>query len=505
MKHLPRRTFAVVVLACLTFAGVAMAADSPRWRGPNGDGRFLDVGLLDTWPVGGPPLAWTATGLGEGCASVSVVGNTVYVAGMLGDNQGHIFMLDLDGNPIDDFTYGLETLDGQAPGPRSTPTIDGDRLYIMSGLGVAYCFDIPSRTQLWAVDVLDQFGGVQISWSIAESLLIDGNNLICTPGGSNAIVALNKMTGATVWTTITLTDNSGYCSPIMITHNGRRIIVTMTAGYVVGVDPSNGTILWTHSHPTDNGVHAVTPVYANGTLYYTAGYASGGGTLNLSSDGSSITDGWTDTATLDCQHDGVVVDNGYVYGTSNSLGSELVCLELATGAVPWTTPQIRQGSTVYADGMLYVYEESTGEVSLVRATPDGYTRTGVFTITQGTRSHWAHPTIANGRLYIRHGDALMAFNISAGGEGEGEGEGEPMSIDSDHDGLTDAMEALYGTDPNNPDSDGDGVNDGIEVTFGFDPLDITDTPHLPVGWALGTLALLGTGVVIIRRVRRRKA
>lgn len=479
-----------ILLVSLLLWSTAKAADSPRFRGPDGDGKFPEGNLLEEWPTGGPPLAWTVSGLGQGYASVSVLGGSIYAAGMLGDNQGHIFIIDFDGNVVDQLAYGPETLDSQAPGSRSTPTIDGARLYVMSGLGVVYCYDIPSRTKLWEVDVLDRFSGVQISWSIAESLLIDGDNLICTPGGPNAsIVALNKMTGATVWTTTTLSNPSGYCSPNMIMHNGRRIIVTMTARYVVGVDPTDGTELWRHTHLTDSNVHAVTPVYADGKLYYTAGYGSGGGILNLSSDGSAITSGWTDTTTLDCQHDGVVLQNGYIYGASHYFGPRLACLELGTGAVKWTTAEIRQGVVVYADGMLYVYEGSSGRVSLVRATPDGYERRGVFTVTAGSGNHWAHPTIADGRLYIQHGDVLMAFDIAA----------ETPNVDSDHDGLTDSMEEQYNTDPNDPDSDDDGVNDGNELTFHTDPLDPNDTPGLPVDWRIAVLAFLGVGVWIVRR------
>ncbi|MCX5759324.1 MAG: PQQ-binding-like beta-propeller repeat protein, partial [Candidatus Hydrogenedentes bacterium] len=156
-------------------------------------------------------------------------------------------------------------------------------------------------------------------------------------------------------------------------------------------------------------IHAVAPIYDKGVVYYTGGYQSGGGALELSPDGTSVKVKWTDTA-LDCQHHGVVLVDGYLYGTSHR--GQFVCLEMATGKVMWKTREIKQGGIVYADGMLYVYEgPKEGTVSLVKPDPAGFQRTGLFTVTEGTENHWAHPTIANGLLFIRHGDALIAYNI----------------------------------------------------------------------------------------------
>jgi outer membrane protein assembly factor BamB len=523
MKAVFRKTCVAVVLTSLAVAGTAMAADSPRFRGPNGDGKFLDTSLLEAWPGGVPTVAWTATGLGAGYSSVSVVDDTIYAAGMLGTNEGYIFMLNLDGTEIDRFPYGQETQNGDAPGARSTPTIEGDRLYIMSGLGVVRCFQISTRTQLWAVDTRSVFGGATTSWDIAESLLIDGDNLICTPGGPAAsVVALDKMDGSTVWTTTGLSEASAYCSPNIINHNGNRIIVTMTATSVVGIDPNDGTVLWTHAHPTSSNVHAVTPVYSNGMVYYTAGYGSGGGVLELSPDGSGFTVGWTDTTYLDCMHHGVVVHDGYIYGTSHHFGERrLVCLDLESGDFEWATTEIRQGVVVYADGMLYVYEgPSSGVVSLVEASPAGFNRTGQFTVTAGNTNHWAHPTIANGRLYIQHGHTLIAYDIAfedEDGDGlqndvetdtgiyvdENDTGTDPNDADSDNDGLNDGEEVnIHNTDPNDPDSDDDDMKDGYEVAFGYDPNDENSWAEvLLIAWPVA-LGLFATGLVAARRRRR---
>ncbi|MCP4643623.1 MAG: PQQ-binding-like beta-propeller repeat protein, partial [bacterium] len=363
------RTFVLAVALMVVTVGLAGAADSPQFRGPNRDGKFPETGLLKQWPAAGPPVVWVAEGIGEGYASVSVAGDTIYVPGMVGKNQGTLFLLDLDGAIKGQVPYGEETLDKQAPGPRSAPTIDGDRVYLISGLGVVTAFQRPDCGIAGQVDVMQRFGGQKISWTLAESLLIDGNNVICTPGGPDAsVVALDKMTGDTVWTSKGLSEPSAYCSPDLFEVGGRRLIVTMTAKSVVGLDAGTGAVLWTHPHETDYDIHAVTPVLGGDMLYYTGGYKSGGGMLKLSADGSSVAPQWKDLA-LDCQHHGVVLVDGYIYGTSHHTRA-LVCLELKSGKVMWETKDVRQGALIYADGMLYIYEgPKTGRVSLVKANP----------------------------------------------------------------------------------------------------------------------------------------
>ena len=408
------RTLSTLSLALLAIllAQVASAGDSPRFRGLNGDGKFDESGLLTSWPENGPALAWSARGLGAGYGSASVAGGTVFVPGMTPDEMGHVFLLTLDGKAIGDIPYGKETLNEQAPGSRCTPTIDENRLYMLSGLGVVYCISLDTKSTLWEVNLLERFQAENNTWNYAESLLIDGAHVICTPGGKQGLVAaLDKMTGETVWATQGLVDQASYCSPTIATHNGHRILLTETAKFVVGINPDTGALLWSHGHETDYDIHAVTPIYDKGLVYYTGGYGSGGGALELSEDGSAVTLKWTDKV-LDCQHHGVVLVDGSLYGTSQK--GELICLEMATGTIAWKTREVRQGVTIFADGMLYVYEgPKRGVVSLVKAAPQGFELAGQFTVTEGDGNHWAHPIIVNGMLLIRHGDVLLAYNLKA--------------------------------------------------------------------------------------------
>ena len=406
-----RFTFALVCLSGFC----AFAADSPQFRGANRTGIFEETGLLKTWPEEGPAKLWTVNGLGVGYSSALVHKDHVYVTGTLAEQDSFVFVLDMTGKVLDKIPYGKETSAEAAPGARSTPTIDGDRMYILSGLGVISCIDLPTKKVVWQVNILERFGGQNNEWHLAESLLVDGDRVICTPGGPDAaMAALDKNTGDTVWVTKGLTDTASYVAPLLVNHNGRRVIFTETSKFLICVDADKGDLLWKHEHITEYDIHAVTPIYKDGCLYYVGGYKSGGGMLELSKDATSYTVKWQDTQ-LDCQHHGVVLLGDHIYGASHHRGGgQMVCLEWATGKVAWTDKAITQAMVVAADGMIYTYEgPKRGVVSLVKPSPAGLERVSKFAVTEGTREHWAHPTIANKRLYIRHGDALMCYDVGA--------------------------------------------------------------------------------------------
>lgn len=402
-----------LVLAALVSTTAAFAADSPQFRGAQRTGMFDETGLMKAWPENGPPLLWKADGFGVGYSSADVVKDRIYVTGTLADQDSFIFVLDLDGKVIDKIPYGKDTSAEAAPGARCTPTIDGDRMYLLSGLGPLLCIDLKTKAIVWQVNILERFKAPQTEWHLAEALLIDGDHVICTPGGEDAaMAALDKNTGDTVWVAKGLTDMTSYVPPLLVNHNGRRIIFTETSKFLICVDADTGTLLWKHEHLTQYDIHAVTPIYKDGCLYYVAGYKSGGGLLELSKDASSYTVKWLDTQ-LDCQHHGVVLVDGCIYGTTHHRGGgQMVCLDWATGAVKWTSKEVSQGTVEYADGMLYTYEgPKKGIVSLIKPNSATLERTGKFTVTEGDREHWAHPTIANGRLYVRHGDVLLCYDI----------------------------------------------------------------------------------------------
>ena len=394
-----------------------LAADWPQWRGPNRDGKSSETGLLKKWPEGGPKLLWSIEGLGTGFSTVSIADGLLYTTGMV-NREGILFAYDLQGNLKWKKSYGAEWR-GSSPGVRTTPTVDRDRVYVMSGNGRVVSFDAKTGEEKWAVDTLKRFDSKNIRWGISESVLIDGNNLMCTPGGKDAtIVALDKMTGETVWTSKGLSEKSCYSSLILVERGGNRLVVNITENSVVGVDADTGKVLWVDKfeeyQEKPKAINPVTPVYYNGCVYATSGYDDGGAMLELSPDGSKVSRKWVDT-TLDCHHGGVVIVDGYIYGANwkNNRDGNWVCLDWDSGKVMYEKEWICKGAITYADGMLYCYEEKKGTVALVKASPEGFDIVSSFEVSKGTGKHWAHPVVCNGRLYIRHGDALMVYDIKA--------------------------------------------------------------------------------------------
>ena len=405
-----------LVLATLT-TPVALAADSPQFRGLHRDGRFVETSLLKKWPIQGPKELWSVDGLGKGYATVSVVDGLIYSTGMVG-KEGVLFALDLDGNLKWQTRYGPEWA-GQYAGARSTPTVDEGRVYIVSGQGALLCFDAKSGEQQWSRDASKIFKGDMPPYGIAESVLIDGNNAICTPGGSEAfIVAYSKKTGELVWACRDLKERQAYCAPILIEQGGTRQIVVMSDKSTVGIEADSGKLIWRVPHKVRAHMKIVTDVYANSPvhhsdlLYIAKGYRNGGNCLRLSGDGRSVVELWYQKA-QDTHHGGIVLVDGYLYGSTHLWGKpHWVCVELKTGKVMYEAPGVGKGSVVFADGMLYCCGEN-GIVALVQPSPEEFSIVSQFTLSKGSGPLWAHPTICDGRLYLRRGDMLLAFDITA--------------------------------------------------------------------------------------------
>jgi len=410
-----RITVVLVFLVPTAVVTEVRGADCPRFRGPAGDGWFAETGLLKQWPKGGPKVAWTVQGLGQGYSSATVAKGTVYVTGMDDQKQGYLFAFDLDGSPKWKTMYGPE-LEKRGPavaGTRASATIDGDRVYLMTGFAKVISFDAGTGGILKTVDLVERFKPKPAQFGFAESVLVDGQKLICTPGGPDAsIIALDKDTGEALWQTKGLSQATGYCSARLVQHGDRRLVLTMLAGSVVAVDAGSGQVVWQHEYPHRAGVQPNPPLYADGMVYVSSGMGSGGAMFSLAESSPTAEPKWADK-TLDCQMQGTVLIDGYVYGTAQSANKGLVCLDWKTGKAMWNAPEVGMAVVTAADGMLYVYG-TDGTMRLARPNPAAFEPAGQFTVSVGTNEHWAHPTIANGRLYIRHGDALTVYDIASG-------------------------------------------------------------------------------------------
>ena len=401
----------VVACAIVTLSAQSATTDWPQWRGAERNGVSRDTGLLQQWPRSGPSLAWTASQLGAGYGSVAVAGNRVFVQGMK-DRQSVVTSLDrASGKAVWTVALGSAQDNDRGPGPRSTPTVDADRVYVLTENGDLVCLMVADGKIVWRRNILREFNGRNINWLVSESPLVDGNRVIVTPGGRSAgIAALDKMTGATVWVTKELSDEAGYSSPVVADVQGVRTIMAFTGNAGVGVRATDGKLMWRHGSASNNTANITTPVYANGKVFFTSAYGTGGALLQLQTKGESVTaQEIYFTRNMQNHHGGVVLVDGYLYGFNNSI---LTCMEFETGKVLWRDRSVGKGSVAYADGHLYVLSEDN-VVGLVEASPAGYREKGRFTIADQGWPAWAHPAVSGGRLYVRNQNVLASYDVRA--------------------------------------------------------------------------------------------
>ncbi len=278
---------ALIAGIILTMVSCTKRNELSQWRGPDRDGKYPQTGLLKEWPDAGPPMLWSFEGLGAGHGSVSIAGDRLFVLGMP-DTMGVIYSFDLQGNLIWQKEYGLEWYRNYT-GPRSTPTIIDGLLYFVSGQGVAFCMETKTGEIRWSVDMFEQFGAQETKWGIAESPLLDGNRIILTPGGKeHNVLALDRFTGETIWSSKGNGDQSSYCSPILAEHNNTRLVITMTSESVLGIDAENGNTLWRFEQRQGNDIHANSPLFQEGKVFCASAKAdtlSGHLMIELSEDG----------------------------------------------------------------------------------------------------------------------------------------------------------------------------------------------------------------------------
>jgi outer membrane protein assembly factor BamB len=423
--HLTNSFFTLRVACLLAIAaglwfspGRAAASDWPQWRGPQRDGLSQEAGLLKEWPKDGPKLVWQVTDVDRGFSTPAVIGDRLYLLSNEGlDNEYVQARSASDGKRIWTAHLGKVGNPKQQPNypaARSTPTLDGELLFALSSDGDLACLETATGKVRWQKSLRSDFGGKPGIWAYAESPLIDGDTLVCTPGGTNAtLVALNKKTGDVLWKCpVPGGDEAAYSSAIIVDLNGLKQYVQFVQHGLVGVDAQTGKFLWRYDRTAHNSPAVIpTPVAADGSIYSAAAMAGGGLIkLQVNDHAVAVEPGYF-TAKLPTAIGGVVKVGDNMYGTTSEA---LLCFDFASGTVKWKERAIGAASLCYADGALYLHGEN-GEVALVEAKPDAYELKGHFTPPdqpdRGQAKAWAYPVVANGRLYIRDLACLWCYDI----------------------------------------------------------------------------------------------
>jgi len=394
---------------------LAVFSQPTQFRGFNRNGIYSDTGLLKQWPEGGPKLIMSVEGIGKGWSSAILSDGIIYVTGMK-DTTDYLSAVSLDGQILWQKPYG-RSWTKSFPDTRCTPTVEEDRIYVLSGSGELSCFNKKDGTVIWFVDVDKSFGSKWHTWGIAESPLIVDNKVICTPAGEKTtVVAFDKLTGELIWQSPSLNDTRSYVSPVIYEYKDLRYILAQTIKYLIAVDPETGEIIWKFlANENKKGANTIpinTPIYWNDEIFVCNGYNYPSIMLKVAEDGKSVSLNYRNQ-TFDNHHDGLVLVDKYVYGSNwiNNSQGKWVCMNWDTGEIHYEADWFTKGPIISADGMLYVVEEKRGNFGLVKPNPSGFEIVSTFVIPMGKGLFWAHPTIYDGKLFIRHGDALMVFNI----------------------------------------------------------------------------------------------
>ena len=378
-----------------------------QWRGNGRDGVYNETGLLKEWPEGGPQLLWSYEGIGEGFSSAAISDGNLYITGLSGNNL-ILYVFDLNGQLLNRKEVGREESNNY-PGPRSTLTINDGKLYIYNAFGRLVCLDKTTLNEVWSKEIIAEFNGRIAEWGMNESPLIVGDKLFITPGGvQNNVVALNKNTGATIWTSAGRGSEATYCSPMYISGYSVPILVTSTAEYIIALNADTGENLWSFQRTNQYNIHPNTPIYHNGMIFATTGYGGGSVMLRLIDDGKAVELAWRNN-NLDNQMGGAIRIGNYIYAGGHN-NNNFFCIDWNTGETIYRTTSVGRSNIITADGMLYCYSER-GNMYLVRPNSESFDLASSFRVTLGTNQHWAHTVIHNGVLYIRHGDALMAYRV----------------------------------------------------------------------------------------------
>lgn len=415
------KIYQLPIILLITFSVESFAQSTIGWRSPDRNGIYPETGLLKTWPQNGPELLWTITDAGKGYSSPVISGDKIFVTGMDEEEKNEILTAyTLNGKKLYSVTYS-PAWNKSYPDTRTTPTVVGDKVYVISGPGEVVCLNAADGKIIWSVNGESKFGVTTNVWGVSESPLVFDNKVIFTPcGNQTTMVALHADTGETLWTTASLNDTCSHVSPLLITHNGIRQIIGFSQEYVYGVNPETGKIEWKFNDwdfvakRGMDGICINTPLYHNGKLFISNAYEMRSHMLELNENATDVKLLWRNDD-LSVHTGGMVLIDDIIYGSNwfNNNNGDWVALDWNTGETRYKTAWegCSKGSVIAADHMLYCYEERRGTLALVKPNPEKFDIVSQFRIAEGDGAHWSHPAIHNGILYVRHGNAVMAYKI----------------------------------------------------------------------------------------------
>jgi outer membrane protein assembly factor BamB len=413
----------LVTIILLAAASMLLGADWPQYRGPQQDGSSPERGLLKQWPSDGPKEIWK-TPLTDGFSSFAVADGkafTLVQRTIEGVNREVCIALHANtGKEIWARPLGIAKYDGggnsggPGDGPRSTPSFDAGRVYVLSAYLQLACLDANSGNELWSRDLTKEAGGQLIMWQSAASPLIDGDLIFVMGGGpGQALLGLDKRDGKTLWKG--QNDKMTHDTPTPSTILGTRQIIFFTQNGLVSVQPQTGEVLWRFKFPYSTST-AASPIAAGDIVYCSAGYGVGAAAAKITKAGGewTATELWRSPGNNICNHWSTPVHHdGYLYGLfsfKKFKTGPLKCVELATGKEMWSEPDFGAGNLILVDGHLLVLGDQ-GQLVLVEPSPSAYKEIARTKALDG--KCWSTPVVSNGRIYARSVKEAVCLDVSA--------------------------------------------------------------------------------------------
>ena len=407
----------LIFLLIFIVAGNLFAQDLVEWRGPNRTGIYQDQNLMKSWPENGPQLLLELKGIGNGYSSPLVYKNTIYVTGRK-DTLDVISAYKINGQKEWETAYG-RAWTRTYPETRCTPTIENNRIYLISGMGQVVCVDVVTGKLIWTTDANKDYKGESHTWGIAESPVVSDKAVFYVTGGEEtSVIALDKTNGKLLWKTKSMGGTRAYASSVIIEKSGLRLLLAQTANDLLAINIENGEIIWAynlvqhHTGRMGKGANTNTPLFYNDEIFIASGYEHPAILLSLATDGRSVSLKWANPD-FDDHMGGAVKVGDYIFGSNwiNNGSGNWICVDWNTGKTMYETPWFNKGPIISADGMLYCQEEKSGNIALVKPNPEKFDVVSSFKIDKGDGPFWAHPTIYDGKLLVRHGEYLAVYSL----------------------------------------------------------------------------------------------